>query len=287
MDLHIPSIMKQFTLELLFHLMGVSATSGLVNTDQELHIIADDSSYLYHVDMDSQLQTKTPLTEYFYGREQMEKSIKPDFEAITEDESNFYVFGSGSEDNRIDYVEVSKLTNEVKRIEALDILYGAMQSFAGITKEDFNIEGVIQDNGTWYFFNRGNGPLEKNGVFVVTGESVIDDFRLTFHPIKLPKLKKVRTGFTDAVKVGNDIYFLAGAEATKSTYADGEILGTYLGKLDIEKMKVTQKQLISSTHKFEGISVLKENDEQLTFILCEDPDDPTVDAGIYKLVIQK
>ena len=279
--------MKQFTLELLFHLLGVSATSGLVYTDQELHIIADDSSYLYHVDMESSLQTKTPLSDFFYGREQIKKSIKPDFEAITENEQSFFIFASGSEENRTTFVEVNKLTNEVVRVESLDILYGSMQSFAGLALEDFNIEGVIQDQGTWYFFNRGNGPQSSNGVFIVTGDSVIDDFRITFHPIKLPKLNKVRSGFTDAVKVDDAIYFLAAAEATASTYADGEILGTYLGKLDLQKLKVTESQLISSVNKFEGITLYKQDDNSIEFILCEDPDNPDKDAGIYKLTIEK
>jgi hypothetical protein len=50
-------------------------------------------------------------------------------------------------------------------------------------------------------------------------------------------MKGVRTCFTDAVLVDEKIYFLATAENTY-TYDDGEILGSLIGRIDIETMKI-------------------------------------------------
>jgi hypothetical protein len=51
-------------------------------------------------------------------------------------------------------------------------------------------------------------------------------------------MKGVRTCFTDAVLVEGKIYFLATAENIASTYDDGEILGSLIGRIDIETMKI-------------------------------------------------
>jgi hypothetical protein len=51
-------------------------------------------------------------------------------------------------------------------------------------------------------------------------------------------MKGVRTCFTDAVLVDEKIYFLATAENTAYAYDDGEILGSLIGRIDIETMKI-------------------------------------------------
>lgn len=279
--------MKQLTLELLFQLFGISAASGLIYNDDTIHVISDDSTYLYHYDMNNEVLTKTPLSDYYYGRENINKEIKPDFEAITQTATNYYIFGSGSKQNRIDLVEIHKLTNDVISIQQLDILYESMKSFAQIDDTDFNIEGVIYDEGIWYFFNRGNGPQHKNGIFIVEGESIIDNFRITFIPIKLPKLNKVQTSFTDAIKVDDYFYFLAAAENSNSNYADGNIEGSIIGRIKIKNLKLDKVKTISTSNKFEGITLYKNNNDLLEFLLCEDPDDPNKNTGIYKLSFKK
>ncbi|MEC4113153.1 DUF6929 family protein [Myroides pelagicus] len=279
--------MKQFTLELLFHLFGISAASGLVYNEDQIHVITDDSSYFYHHDLTNNLFTKTPLTTYDYGQELIAKSEKPDYEAITYSDEFYYIFGSGSTDKRINLVEVHRLTNEVSNIKELDILYESMKSFANINNDNFNIEGVIYNDDTWYFFNRGNGDLHQNGIFIVTGESIIDNFKITYFPIKLPKINKVQSSFTDAVKVDNYIYFLAAAEDEQSNYKDGEIKGSLIGRINPQKMKVEKTKVISDTHKFEGITLYKNNESEIQFLLCEDPDNPIGQTGIYQLTIKK
>lgn len=279
--------MKQFTLELLFQLFGISAASGLVYNDSEIHVISDNSQYLYHYNIESKDLSKTALTADGIAYENIAKKDKPDFEAITHDNLNYHIFSSGSTAARNKLVEVNMLTNEIVSTQQLDILYGSMKSFANLADDDFNIEGVIVDGNSWYFFNRGNGPKAMNGIFTVEGENIIDDFRLTFTPIKLPKINKVQSSFTDAIKVNNTIYFLATAEDSNSTYNDGTINGSLIGQLNMRKLRVEKTKIISNVNKFEGLTLYKETASTLTFLLCEDADNDSKPSNIYKLTINK
>ena len=88
-------------------------------------------------------------------------------------------------------------------------LYLAMQSFGKISPEEFNIEGAIYNGDSWMLFNRGNGKTNKNTIFTVDGKNLTTDFRIIANDYKLPKIKGVRTSFTDAILVDDKIYFLA------------------------------------------------------------------------------
>ncbi|MGS4346832.1 DUF6929 family protein [Myroides odoratus] len=279
--------MRKLTITFLYHIIGVSAASGLYYADEKLHLIADDSSYLYHYDIPSKQLHKTALTEDYIGEEHMAKAEKPDLESLAFDGVNYYLFGSGSTPNRTSLYEIHQLTNEPVSKQSLALLYESMKAFAHLDDADFNIEGVVYDKETWYFFNRGNGPKQQNGVFVVTGESILDNFRITYTPMKLPKLDNVQTGFTDAVLVDQDLYFIATAEDSGSTYADGEIKGSIVGKINTKKMKVEKTKTISTDQKFEGITVYKNSKKEIAFFLCTDPDNPELPTSIYQLTIQK
>jgi hypothetical protein len=66
------------------------------------------------------------------------------------------------------------------------------------------------------------------------------------------------------------IYFLATAENTTSTYDDGEILGSVIGRFrDYENRFFTK---ISPTNKFEGLTLFSKTKNQIQFLLCEDKD---------------
>jgi hypothetical protein len=60
------------------------------------------------------------------------------------------------------------------------------------------------------------------------GKNLTNDFTILSN-IQTAKIK-VRSSFTDAILVDNSIYFLATAEDTESTYDDGEVLGSLIGR---------------------------------------------------------
>jgi hypothetical protein len=90
-------------------------------------------------------------------------------------------------------------------------LYAVMQSFGYIKSEDFNLEGVTYDGENWYLFNRGNSDATRMSFSL---HAKIKPSSAFLNDYKLPKMKGVRTCFTDAVLVDEKIYFLATAENT-------------------------------------------------------------------------
>jgi hypothetical protein len=114
-------------------------------------------------------------------------------------------------------------------------LYAVMQSFGYIKSEDFNLEGVTM--------------MAKTGIcsivviatptrmsFSLHAKKIKPRVQPFFKRLQAPKMKGVRTCFTDSP--GGKIYFLATAENTAYTYDDGEILGSLIGRIDIETMKI-------------------------------------------------
>lgn len=277
--------MEKFQLSLLFKIIGLGSASGLLFQNNTILAIGDNSSYLYEYQTETAKLQRHPLAEN--AQENTPKAFKPDFEAITQYADSIYIFGSGSTENRNFMVQVDSKTKEVIKTQELTDLYLTMQSFTKIAPEDFNIEGVIYNGETWFFFNRGNGKTGKNVVFTVEGKNLVNEFQIISNEYKLPKIKGVRTSFTDAVLVEDKIYFLASAENSNSTYDDGEVLGSIIGRIDVKKMKIDFTQKISDTHKFEGLTLYKKSSNEIEFLLCEDNDTEVLEADVYKVVLSK
>ncbi|MNX96247.1 hypothetical protein D3C86_1285570 [compost metagenome] len=273
--------MNSFTLELLFHIIGISSASGLFLKENSLFVIGDNSSYFYEYELKSSGLKRYALSEN--PAENTEKKLKPDFEALAFYDQSFYLFGSGSTERRTQMVQLN--ANTKQRISALDLsaLYKRMQVLAGLTAENFNIEGVVYTGNTWYFFNRGNGKSGKNIVFAFQGKHLTSNSKITFTELNLPEINGVNSGFTDAVEVGDKLYFLAAAENANSTYHDGEVLGSMIGCIDIKTMKVVFTKEISGRHKFEGLTLQYNRGNELSFLLCEDNDSDKKQADIYLL----
>jgi hypothetical protein len=276
--------MEKLQLTLLFKIIGLGSASGLIYQNNSLLAIGDNSSFLYEYQMDTQKLNRHPLVEN--PQENIIKKLKPDFEAIAQYENNVYLFGSGSTENRNTMVQVDATTKQVIATTDLSDLYLGMQSFGELLPDDFNIEGAIYNGESWFLFNRGNGKNTKNVVFTIDGANLTNEFRIVSNNYKLPKIKGVRASFTDAVLVDNKIYFLATAEDTDSTYNDGEVLGSLVGRIDVKTMKIDFTKKITDTHKFEGITLLKKSTTEIEFLLCEDNDTEVLESTIYALKLQ-
>ncbi|AYN02941.1 hypothetical protein [Flavobacterium sp. 140616W15] len=273
--------MEKFTLEILFQIIGIGSASGLIYQDNSLYIIGDNSGYLYEYNIDNSDLKKHEIIAN--PTENIAKNIKPDFESITHHNDTLYIFGSGSTDQRNKMVEFDLKSKTKIATNNLTDFYAVMQNFSGIKPEDFNLEGAIFDGENWYLFNRGNGKTNKNAIFTIHAKSLGEEFSLISVDYKLPKIKGVRSSFTDAILVDDKIYFLATAEDTKSTYNDGEILGSFIGQMDLKTMKIDYTKKISSTNKFEGLTLYKKSNNTIEFLLCEDNDTELLETTIFKL----
>jgi hypothetical protein len=277
--------MEKFTLEILFHIIGIGSASGLLYKDNTLFIIGDNSGFLYEYNL--QNQQLNPHAIIDNPTENITKKLKPDFEALTNFKDTVYIFGSGSTENRNKMIEFDLKTKTVLQKNNMTDLYAVMQSFGGIKPEDFNLEGAIFDGENWYLFNRGNGISNKNTIFTIHAKKLGEEFALIVTDYKLPKIKGIRSSFTDAIIVEDKIYFLATAENTNSTYEDGEILGSCIGCIDLKTMKIDFTQKITATNKFEGLTLYENTAHTITFLLCEDNDTELLETKIYKLTLNK
>jgi hypothetical protein len=273
--------MKEIKLEKLFKINGLGAASGLVYENGIIYAIGDNSSFLYAFDEKKRELEKFPLIDN--AQEQTIKSEKLDFEALTKQDNQLYIFGSGSTKNRNKMVQFDIQLNKITATLDLTNLYEKMQEIAKINPDEFNIEGVTRNNQDWYFFNRGNSIHQRNVVFSLKANDLSSIENLAYHEFQLPKIEGVTTSFTDALYLNNQLYFLAAAENTLSTYDDGEVLGSTLGSIDVATMTLDFTIQITHKNKFEGLTLYKQNPKEITFLLCEDTDTDVQESWIYIL----
>lgn len=166
----------------------------------------------------------------------------------------------------------------------LSKLYQNLKETASIADDELNIEGALFDDEKWLLFQRGNGANSKNGI--IKTKSLKLECHTEFFEVPLPKIKHVETSFTDAILVDDKIYFLATAEDTTSTYDDGEILGSIIGRMDSQTFEIELTQKISDTQKFEGLTLYKKTETEIQFLLCEDNDSDLLETNIYQLSLK-
>ncbi|MBC8985084.1 hypothetical protein H9X96_04775 [Pedobacter sp. N36a] len=277
--------MYKFTLELLFQIIGISSASGLLLKNDQLNVISDNGTFLYSYEMKAAHLSRHPLGTQ--PSENIVKKNKPDFEAITSYGDKIYVFGSGSTANRNQMVTLNAKDKQVISTDDVSEVYQEMRRVSGINAENFNIEGAIFTGADWYFLNRGNGESGKNGVFKVSGQKPMAISKVSFKEIVLPWIKGIPAGFTDAILIDHHIYFLAAAEDSNSTFQDGAVLGTLIGRINMDQMELDFTEQISDRHKFEGLTLKQQTVDELSFLLCEDDDTDKLQADIYQLKLKR
>lgn len=273
--------MENFKLTNLFTIKGIAAPSGLLYTQNVLFVISDSSNFLYQYDIDKKLLLKFPLVKE--AKENIEKAEKPDLENITQHGNQLIMLGSGSTQKRNTMFTLD-LGTDALQTQDLSTLYGKLKTVGSFSDDQLNIEGAIYAHQTMLLFQRGNSKNSRNGIFIIPNNQ---EDGIRFVPISLPTLDDIETTFTDAILVKDKIYFLACAENTTSTYEDGEVLGTILGVMHAPTFEIIDVQLLSEHQKFEGITLYKESENELEFLLCEDNDTETLEAEIYKLTLKK
>jgi hypothetical protein len=273
-------------LEVFAEIEGINSASGLFLKEGLLYIIGDNSAYLnvYNIKTKALHKIQILFDEDLQQLENIPKSLKPDFEILCQHGDKLYILGSGSTPKRNLMIEFDLKTLKIIQKD-LTKTYGNLKSSAKINDQNFNLEGAIFTGKTWLLFNRGNGIDAKNGIFKIEGADLIKAERIKFNSFKLANIDHVESSFTDATLVKNEIFFIATAEDSKSTYADGEILGSFIGSINLQSLKLTFSNKISGKHKFEGLTLLHQNEQTITFLLCEDRDTDELKTVIYKLVI--
>ncbi|HEY6144553.1 MAG TPA: hypothetical protein VIV55_14170 [Flavobacterium sp.] len=275
--------MERFTLELLFQIIGLGSASGLIYKDDSLFIISDSSSFLYEYHIQKKQLSKINLSKN--SQENILKKDKLDFEAIALKGNKLHLLGSGSTPKREKRMTYNLETKEVAEKD-LSKLYQNLKQTASIADDELNIEGALFYEEKWLLFQRGNGANSKNGIAILNNK-LNKNSTIQFVPIQLPKIKEVETSFTDAILINDKIYFLATAENTTSTYDDGEIFGSIIGRMNSKTFEIEFTQKITDTQKIEGLTLYKKTETEIQFLICEDNDSDLLETNIYKLSLPK
>lgn len=286
--------MSDFQLKPFVSIQGVGAASGLLLQDEALYLISDSSSFLYHYAWPAGDVQKIPLVAA--AEDHIEKKYKFDLESICLKEQNLYLFGSGSTAQRQTLFRYVLSSQQVVQVD-LSALYAQFRCIAQLADDELNLEGAVYDTSQhlprWIFLQRGNGAAARNGLFVVnaelpdsSGQFLLAQGQALFIPLQLPRIGAVESSFTDGCLHNGMLYFLAAAEDTTSTYEDGEVLGSLIGRIDLHTLQLDACQQISDRHKFEGLTLRTADDGQLAFLLCEDNDTAELQSTIYQLIWQ-
>ncbi|MCZ2100254.1 MAG: hypothetical protein LC107_01795 [Chitinophagales bacterium] len=265
----------------------IRGASGLMWVNQRLYIVSDNSHVLYEYQhLHNRQLRKISLNPHGTLEEHLDKAIKPDFEACCHVDEKVFILGSGSAEGRFEMVVLDHEFNFLHRA-SLRHLYDDMMACGAIDPSDFNIEGIVVRSNKAWFFNRGNGPNQRNGIFVVENWWT-DSFKvLDYRPIILPDIEGYATTFSDAALIDDTILFLATAEKTNSVYDDGEIVGSGFGVLHLKSLEVERFEVLTKRYKLEGLAIESYSDENIHLILCDDADNLGDGTNIFSLRLER
>ncbi len=263
----------------------ISAASGLVRAHGEFFAVSDDENHIVRIPDDAKLPCQTyPV---FSGTLPLEpksrKKKKPDLESVgfiaptpQLQHGALLLVPSGAVPSRqrgalFPFTAGGRLAAKAQEIAFADF-------FKKISDEigNLNLEGVVIIKNSIKFFNRGNGKGTKNAV--IDAEFNLNPFTLTLKrvtPVDLGNEGGFPISFTDAAATPDgQIWFLAVAEATESTYDDGKLLASYVGKLTADnKIDFLSKEAFKQ--KPEGLFVEEINGKR-RFYFVTDADDPNI-----------
>lgn len=196
---------------------------------------------------------------------------------------------SGSKPNRTRGSEI--------HIDAADNFLGSREidflplfSFLSERIPDLNIEGGVISGDTVSLFQRGNGKAGFNGIVQFGLEYLQELLHGQFNPepfnprvieIQLPQVDGVNLTFTDACTHEGQIYFAAAAERGASTYEDGEVIGSAIGRMGSSPVILEQINRI----KVEGLAVAASEARAMTFYAVTDADDPHIPSQLIELCV--
>lgn len=218
----------------------IPSGSGITKAGDLYYIIGDDSPYLFALDKEFKPVSKTALFDSAYLQdERIIKEEKPDFEAMEMvGEKELVIFGSGSKSPQRN-VFMRIMLEQPMQIEKYDIseFYDKLRNLDILKDSELNIEAAAFHKDHIFLFNR-----KKNILFKFEYNALLGYFRgempfpeLESKQFSLPRITGIEAGFSGAtaLKEGDKIIFTASVENTDNAYDDGEILGSFIGMIDI------------------------------------------------------
>jgi len=265
----------------------VRAASGLAVVLGRLAVIQDDTAFIAFVAGDD--VTALPLPRGPGGRRRFEVAIgnkheKLDLEACVAIGDELWAFGSGSTPAR----EKIALLGYGLRLQDGAPLYRRIREEVG---NAINIEGVASVGDEVRFFHRGNtGPDDRGPMVVCFARGVLSKWLASIGPVPealhsvsydLGTIDGVRLGFTDAIALGERVFYLAAAEASSNAIDDGGVVGSQLGVIEGSVVRAAVLADGGVPLKAEGLAFDPNNPRRAWITI--DPDDVGQPARLYEV----
>ncbi|MBO3097797.1 DUF6929 family protein [Gelidibacter pelagius] len=232
-------------------LEDIPSASGIVKFKEGFYVIGDDSPYLFHIDRNFDLLSKTSI----YSSENLQGPIipkvnKPDFEAMEMiSPTEILVFGSGSKSPERDVCVLVELGDQISYQEYdMSSFYGHIRKMDIMQGHELDIEALASAENLLYLFNRGRNIIFSFSLhnFLAYCKTKAPFPIPKTHLFSLPKIKGLQAGFSGATSFQDHPYliFTASVEDSPNAYDDGDILGSYIGVIKMENGQLHNDYLI-------------------------------------------
>lgn len=280
----------------------LSAASGLLKVAEEFYVVSDDSLHLAIFSQNSNVPGR--LVRLFTGdlpeHPVARKKVKPDLEILLQlpafpgyPEGAIFAIPSGSKENRTKAALIPLPSQRILGNDVLEVDFSQLYEFLSKEIPDLNLEGAIVYQNQLLLFQRGNSESACNAIVHLELVEFLKELSATgrisarsfekIQSVELGEIKGVAFGFTDAALCGDEVWFLAAAENTKSTYTDGVYIGSLLGKLAAD-LTVVQFYALDCPFKPEGLWLEKDGDKT-NFYLVTDSDNASIASNLYLGVV--
>ena len=274
--------------------------SGMAHYNNYFYIVGDDDPYLAKLNEKGEILQRWQLwdtNDVQNGR--INKKVKPDFEAISyfpfQQDTLLLIFGSGSKSPKRDVIFTFNPKKE--EIDTLDgeSFFAWLKETADLTDDEVNLEGAAFHNGYLYLLNRHNNEMymfPESGFRSFIKHRSTEDLTLEGYRYELPVYKNDSARFSGAsiLSEKNQILFSATIETTDNWEDDGKILGSFMGRIDLNNLKAQkpfcEPIFIDDTTRFQGkIEALHgiKNDKNLHIYFITDDDDGSTGWGEVKM----
>ena len=224
----------------IIKLEKIPSGSGIVKSGDTYYIVGDDSPFLFSLNKEFKVIAKTQILDPVnFSDERIIKSKKPDFEAMEMiGQNEIVIFGSGSKaPQRNIFIRI--LLKDSMIIEKYDIseFYNNLRNLPIFNDSELNIEASAFRNNQIFLFNRRKNLIikfeYKDLLAYIQGEPAFP--KPEIRQLSLPKIDGIEAGFSGATALKGEpkIIFTASVENTDNAYDDGEILGSFIGMIDI------------------------------------------------------
>lgn len=226
-------------------LRGIPSASGLEITAHGIYVIGDDSPYLFHLNSEYEIIERIPLfPDRNLPTQIIGKMEKPDLEALTKGNDSgrkLLAFGSGSKSPERDVVMEIDISARITAEYNLTEFYTHIKKIARLKDDQLNIEAAQVYKDQLFLFNRGENLIIKCRLSRFMGyiKENMAIPPIEIYRILLPEIDGLSAGFSGASLDPEHgiLFFTSTVENTNNWIDDGEVLGSFIGTIDLKDLK--------------------------------------------------